>query len=99
MPFWGNTGPWIGWNGCGRGATSGVSCAENSIARLQRRRNGRCRGRRAAVDRHWLLIDTDRLIDDLRDRPEAVTFLEGADQPLATTAVAVPELYVCVREG
>jgi hypothetical protein len=45
------------------------------------------------------LIDTDRLIDDLRDRPEAVTFLEGADQPLATTAVAVPELYVCVREG
>jgi predicted nucleic acid-binding protein len=45
------------------------------------------------------LIDTDVLIDYLRNRPEAVAFLEGADQPLATTAITVAELYAGVREG
>lgn len=46
-----------------------------------------------------LVIDTDVLIDYLRDRPEAVAFLEGADLPLATTAISVAELYAGVREG
>lgn len=46
-----------------------------------------------------LVIDTDVLIDYLRNRPEAVAFLEGADQPLATTTITVAELYAGVREG
>ena len=46
-----------------------------------------------------LVIDTDVLIDYLRDQPLAVAFLEGCDQPLAASAVSIAELYVGVREG
>lgn len=46
-----------------------------------------------------LVVDTDVLIDYLRDRPPAVQFLEGTERPLAVSAVTVAELYVGVREG
>ncbi|MCP9840668.1 type II toxin-antitoxin system VapC family toxin [Synechococcus sp. J7-Johnson] len=46
-----------------------------------------------------LVIDTDVLIDYLRDQPLAVVFLEGCDQPLAVSVVSIAELYVGVREG
>jgi predicted nucleic acid-binding protein len=46
-----------------------------------------------------LVIDTDVLIDYLRDQPQAVAFLESSDQPLAASVVTVAELYVGVREG
>lgn len=46
-----------------------------------------------------LVIDTDVLIDYLRDQPLAVVFLEGCDQPLAASVVSIAELYVGVREG
>ena len=46
-----------------------------------------------------LVIDTDVLIDYLRDQPQAVAFLESSDQPLAVSVVTVAELYVGVREG
>ncbi len=46
-----------------------------------------------------LVIDTDVLIDYLRDQPLAVAFLEGCDQPLAASVVSIAELSVGVREG
>src|SRR5947209_2716955 len=46
-----------------------------------------------------LLIDTDVLIDYLRGRAEAVTYLEGLTEALAVSAVTVAELYAGVREG
>jgi len=46
-----------------------------------------------------LVVDTDVLIDYLRDRPQAVAFLEGSDQPLAVSAITIAELYVGVRDG
>lgn len=46
-----------------------------------------------------LLLDTDVLIDYLRDAPPAVTFLEGLTQPAAISAISVAELYAGVREG
>lgn len=46
-----------------------------------------------------LLIDTDVLIDYLRDRPESVAYLETLTQPLAISAVTVAELYAGVRDG
>lgn len=46
-----------------------------------------------------LVIDTDVLIDYLRDQPQAVAFLEGAEQPLAASVITVAELYVGVRDG
>jgi predicted nucleic acid-binding protein len=46
-----------------------------------------------------LVVDTDVLIDYLRDQADAVAFLEGCAQPLALSAVSVAELYVGVREG
>lgn len=46
-----------------------------------------------------LVVDTDVLIDYLRDQPQAVAFLEGAEQPLAVSAITVAELYVGVRDG
>lgn len=46
-----------------------------------------------------LVINTDVLIDYLRDQPEAVEFLESRDQPLATSVVTIAELYVGVRQG
>jgi predicted nucleic acid-binding protein len=46
-----------------------------------------------------LVVDTDVLIDYLRDRSQAVVFLEGIEQPLAVSAITVAELSVGVREG
>lgn len=46
-----------------------------------------------------LVVDTDVLIDYLRDRSQAVVFLEGIEQPLAVSAITVAELFVGVREG
>lgn len=41
-----------------------------------------------------LVVDTDVLIDYLRDQADAVAFLEGCTQPLALSVVSVAELYV-----
>jgi predicted nucleic acid-binding protein len=46
-----------------------------------------------------IVVDTDVLIDYLRDQPGAVAFLEGCEQPLAVSVVSIAELYVGVREG
>jgi len=46
-----------------------------------------------------LVIDTDVLIDYLRDQPQAVAFLEGCDQALAASVITVAELYAGVRDG
>ncbi|MBM5817553.1 MAG: type II toxin-antitoxin system VapC family toxin [Cyanobacteria bacterium K_Offshore_surface_m2_239] len=46
-----------------------------------------------------LVVDTDVLIDYLRDQSDAVAFLEGCTQPLALSVVSVAELYVGVRDG
>jgi predicted nucleic acid-binding protein len=46
-----------------------------------------------------ILIDTDVLIDYLRDRPEAVAYLEGLTEHLLISAVTVAELYAGVRDG
>jgi predicted nucleic acid-binding protein len=46
-----------------------------------------------------LLIDTDVLIDYLRDRAEAVVYLDAATEPLLISAITVAELYAGVREG
>ena len=46
-----------------------------------------------------LVVDTDVLIDYLRDQAEAVAFLEGCVQPLALSVVSVAELCVGVRDG
>ncbi|HET6568633.1 MAG TPA: type II toxin-antitoxin system VapC family toxin [Rhodothermales bacterium] len=46
-----------------------------------------------------LLVDTDVLIDYLRDSPEAAAFLEAQSVPLLVSAVTVAELYAGVREG
>jgi predicted nucleic acid-binding protein len=45
------------------------------------------------------LIDTDVLIDYLRGRAEAVSYLEGLQESLLVSAVTVAELYAGVREG
>lgn len=46
-----------------------------------------------------LLIDTDVLIDYLRDYPEAVRFVESQQEEFLISAVTVAELYAGVREG
>ncbi|MBM5816790.1 MAG: type II toxin-antitoxin system VapC family toxin [Cyanobacteria bacterium K_Offshore_surface_m2_239] len=46
-----------------------------------------------------LVVDTDVLIDYLRDHSQAVAFLEGSEQPLAASVITVAELYAGVREG
>jgi hypothetical protein len=46
-----------------------------------------------------LLLDTDVLIDYLRGRPEAVSYLESLTEPLLISAITVAELYAGVREG
>ncbi|HEY6186858.1 MAG TPA: type II toxin-antitoxin system VapC family toxin [Pyrinomonadaceae bacterium] len=46
-----------------------------------------------------LLIDTDVLIDYLRGRAEAVSYLESLIEPLLISAITVAELYAGVREG
>jgi predicted nucleic acid-binding protein len=46
-----------------------------------------------------LLIDTDVLIDYLRDRAEAVMYLESLTSPRSVSAITVAELYAGVRDG
>jgi len=46
-----------------------------------------------------LLIDTDVLIDYLRDYPEAVRYVEACQERLLVSVVTVAELYAGVREG
>jgi predicted nucleic acid-binding protein len=46
-----------------------------------------------------LAVDTDVLIDYLRDRPEAVDILEDCQRPLALSVIPVAGLYAGVREG
>ncbi|HEY2866179.1 MAG TPA: type II toxin-antitoxin system VapC family toxin [Pyrinomonadaceae bacterium] len=46
-----------------------------------------------------VLIDTDVLIDYLRDRREAVEYLESLSDSPAVSAITVAELYAGVREG
>jgi predicted nucleic acid-binding protein len=46
----------------------------------------------------WV-VDSDVLIDYLRDQPQAVAFLEGSEQPLAISVITVAELYAGVRDG
>lgn len=46
-----------------------------------------------------LLIDTDVLIDYLRDKSEAVSYLENLTQPLLISVITVAELYAGIRDG
>ena len=46
-----------------------------------------------------LLIDTDVLIDDLRDYPAAVSYVEAHQERFLISVVTVVELYAGVREG
>ena len=46
-----------------------------------------------------LLIDTDVLIDYLRELPPAVDYLESLEEELCTSSIAVAELYAGAREG
>jgi len=45
------------------------------------------------------LIDTDVLIDYLKDRDEAVHFLESQQVSMLISAITVGELYAGVRDG
>jgi len=46
-----------------------------------------------------LVIDTDVLIDYLRDHEAATAYLEACSQPLALSAISVAELSMGVRDG
>jgi predicted nucleic acid-binding protein len=46
-----------------------------------------------------LLIDTDVIIDYLRNQADAVTYLESLAEPQLVSAITVAELYAGVREG
>ncbi|MGL6133721.1 MAG: type II toxin-antitoxin system VapC family toxin [Prochlorococcaceae cyanobacterium] len=46
-----------------------------------------------------LVIDTDVLIDYLRDQPQAVAFLESGERQLAACVITIAELYAGVRDG
>src|SRR5690242_13782279 len=46
-----------------------------------------------------LLIDTDVIIDYLRGRKEAVSYLESLNETLLLSCITVAELYAGVREG
>lgn len=46
-----------------------------------------------------LLLDTDVLIDFLRNRAEAVSYLESLLEPPLVSTVTVAELYAGIREG
>jgi predicted nucleic acid-binding protein len=46
-----------------------------------------------------LLIDTDVLIDYLRGRAEAISYLESLTETLLISAMTVAELHAGVREG
>ncbi len=45
------------------------------------------------------LIDTDVLIDHLRELPAAVDFIEGRPEEFFISAMSVAELFAGVREG
>ena len=45
------------------------------------------------------LIDTNIIIDYLREKAEALTFLEGLNQRALISSLTVAELYVGVRDG
>ncbi len=46
-----------------------------------------------------LLIDTDVLIDYLRDQADAVNYIENLTVPLLMSAITMAELYAGIREG
>lgn len=46
-----------------------------------------------------LLVDTDVLIDYLRDKAEAISYLESRSEPLLISVITVAELYAGVRDG
>jgi predicted nucleic acid-binding protein len=46
-----------------------------------------------------ILVDTDVLVDYLREYLPAVEYLESRREELSTSAVVVAELYAGVREG
>lgn len=46
-----------------------------------------------------LLIDTDVLVDYLREFPPAVEYLESRTEDLSTSVLVVSELYAGVRDG
>ncbi len=46
-----------------------------------------------------LLLDTDVIIDYLREQADAVTYIESLTNPLLISVVTVAELYAGVREG
>lgn len=46
-----------------------------------------------------LLIDTDVLIDYLREQVDAVSYVESLTTPLLMSAITAAELYAGVREG
>lgn len=46
-----------------------------------------------------LLVDTDVLIDYLRDQADAVAYLDAATDRLLISAMTIAELYAGVREG
>lgn len=45
------------------------------------------------------LIDTDILIDYLRDNQQAIVFLESIDSPFYISVISVAELFAGVRDG
>ncbi len=45
------------------------------------------------------LIDTDILIDYLRDQKQAVVFLESLESPFFISAITAAELFAGVRDG
>lgn len=46
-----------------------------------------------------ILIDTNIVVDWLRERPEPAAFIDGLDHVPVLSAVSVAELYGGVREG
>jgi predicted nucleic acid-binding protein len=46
-----------------------------------------------------LLIDTDVLVDYLREFPPTVDYLEALEEELCTSSIVVAELYGGVRDG
>jgi predicted nucleic acid-binding protein len=46
-----------------------------------------------------LLIDSDVLIDYLRNTPEAITYIDNLTNPLFLSAINSAELYAGVRDG
>jgi predicted nucleic acid-binding protein len=46
-----------------------------------------------------ILVDTEVLVDYLREYPPAVEYLESRREDLSTSAVVVAELHAGVREG